>query len=84
MKNKFILVASIALVILMNGCTNRTEADRVLRTEGFSDINYTGYDLFKCAQDDWYHTGFIAKNRNGIIVKGTVCSGLIKGATIRY
>jgi len=82
MKNKLIVVLFFALV--MNGCTNRTEADIALRSEGYSDIKYTGYNFFKCSQDDWYHTGFIAKNRNGMTVKGTVCSGFLKGATIRY
>ena len=84
---KSIVVLSILLSIgfVMSGCTNRTDAERALKAEGFSDIKITGYSWFACSEDDFYHTGFEATNHNGAKVKGTVCSGLLfKNATIRY
>ena len=77
-------IVLIAAVLLMTGCTSKNDAERALRAEGFTDIKITGYDFLACSEDDFYHTGFVAK-RNGRTVRGTVCSGILfKGATIRY
>jgi len=79
------LCVLIAIGVFISGCTNRTDAERALKAEGFKDIKITGYDWFSCSEDDFYHTGFEATNHNGLRVKGTVCSGLLfKNATIRY
>ena len=75
----------IALIILLVGCTSEVDAIRALDAEGYKDIKFTGYQWFDCGRDDTYHTGFEAINREGKIVRGTVCSGfLFKNATIRY
>jgi hypothetical protein len=82
----FIKIVMIGLVAIMfSACTNKSDAERALKAEGFSDIEVTGYDFFACSEDDFYHTGFRAKNSKGQVVTGTVCSGLLfKNATIRY
>lgn len=68
----------------MSACTNEEDAYRALQAEGFEDIKFTGYDFFACSEDDFYHTGFIAK-RNQLEVRGTVCSGLFfKRSTVRW
>lgn len=78
------IIVALALLML-TACTSETDARRALEAEGFKDIRVTGYDWFACAKDDTFHTGFVAKNREGREVKGVVCSGLLfKGATVRY
>lgn len=72
-------------VLLLCACTSENDAMRALQAEGYKDIRFTGYDWFACSKDDTFHTGFVAKNRDGREVKGVVCSGLIfKSATVRY
>lgn len=74
-----------AFVIGLSACTDPSEATRVLSNEGYTEIQMTGYNMFACSEDDFYHTGFSAKNREGLVVTGTVCSGMLfKGSTIRY
>lgn len=71
--------------LVLAACTSENDAERALRAEGFTDIQYTGYSWFACSKDDFYHSGFRAKNREGKTVEGVVCSGLVfKNATIRY
>jgi starvation-inducible outer membrane lipoprotein len=80
---KALLILAMALSI--TACTSVTDANKALEAEGYTDITLTGYDWFSCSKDDTYHTGFVAKNREGKTVTGTVCSGLLfKGYTIRY
>lgn len=67
----------------LSGCTADNEAQRVLSGQGYSDIKLTGYRVLTCSDDDTFHTGFTARSISGAKVSGTVCSGIIKGATIR-
>lgn len=83
------LIAFVVIVIFIigtyaiGGCTNPKHAQTVLENDGFTDIDFTGYNWFACSNDH-YHTGFIA-TKNGKRIKGTVCEGLLfKNATIRY
>jgi hypothetical protein len=76
---------ALVLTFLLTGCTNQNDAVNALQDAGFTDIQITGYKFFACSKDDTYQTGFIAKNPQGRIVKGTVCSGLLfKNSTIRF
>jgi hypothetical protein len=85
MRKTILITLGIILLITATGCTNRKDAERALTAQGFKNITYTGYDFFGCSEDDFYHTGFKAKNTEGIPVSGTVCSGLFfKNATIRF
>ena len=74
----FVLVA-VALV----GCTDSDVARKSLAGAGYTDIEITGYAFFGCSEDDAFHTGFKAKGLNGQPVEGVVCSGWLKGSTIR-
>jgi len=79
------IIMAILALGLLTGCTNKEDADRALRAQGFTNIQETGYDFMACSENDFYHTGFTATNSNGKRVSGTVCSGvLFKSATIRY
>jgi hypothetical protein len=73
------------LVVFLSSCSNSNDANKALSALGFTDIQITGYKLLACSEDDWYHTGFIAINPQGVKVSGTVCSGfLFKNSTVRF
>lgn len=81
---KKILIIATA-IILFTGCTSSSDANRALKSQGYTNIQITGYNMFSCGEDDFYSTGFIATNPQGLSVNGTVCSGLLfKGATVRF
>lgn len=73
----------IIAAIILSGCSASDTATKALEGAGYSEVNITGYKFFGCSEDDTFHTGFIAKGVNGKQVTGVVCSGLLKGATIR-
>jgi hypothetical protein len=78
-------IAIILFVLLLAACTDPSVARRVLESNGYTQIEITGYNMFDCSKDDFYHTGFRAKAPGGKVVSGTVCSGLFfKGNTIRF
>lgn len=65
----------------------KTDADTAVRAAtnvGMKDVKITGYRIFGCGEEDLYHTGFEATNSNGNRVSGVVCSGILKGATVRF
>lgn len=79
---KVILLASL---IVLAACTNPPDAQKALDDLGFTEIQITGYNFFACSDDDFYHTGFSAKNPQGKTVTGTVCSGILfKNSTVRF
>lgn len=83
MKNKMLKVTFMVLVLVLCSCTSQSDAERALSAQGFTDVRYTGYQWFACSKDDFYHTGFVAKNQNGKDVSGVVCSGIwFKSATV--
>jgi hypothetical protein len=80
MKRLFALLA----VISIAGCTDETAARRALESSGFTDVKITGYAYFGCSDKDTFHTGFEARGPKGQFAEGVVCSGWLKGATIRF
>lgn len=80
-----LIIACIFMIGFVSACTNPTDAERALRSAGYSDIQIDGYAWFSCGEDDFYHTKFTATNPVGERVSGVVCSGLVfKDATIRF
>ncbi|TXN08961.1 hypothetical protein FV222_00380 [Methylobacterium sp. WL103] len=78
-------ITLIALTTLaLTACTDAPTAERVLRQNGYTDIQITGYDAFMCGQSDTFSTGFTARSVGGQRVSGAVCSAAFKGATIRF
>lgn len=55
----------------------------LLESQGYLNIKLTGYKIFACSKGDIFSSGFIAF-KDGKQIEGTVCSGLFKGATIRF
>ncbi|QPI17910.1 hypothetical protein POP12_118 [Pectobacterium phage POP12] len=65
--------------------TDTQNSERILKSHGYTNIQFTGYSPFSCSEDDWTSTGFVATTPNGYQVQGTVCAGLLfKDATIRF
>jgi hypothetical protein len=79
---KGMAVAALSAIILA-GCTDAPTAERVLRQQNYKDVRTTGYSLFSCGKGDSFATGFRARAPNGEMVSGVVCSGWLKGATVR-
>lgn len=76
----------VMLFALLSACTDETSSRRALENEGYENIHFTGYAPFSCSDDDTFKTGFTATKpkQPDVIVKGTVCCGILKGCTIRY
>ena len=70
--------------LILSACTDAPKAERVLRQNGYTNIEITGYRAFMGGEEDTCVTGFKAKSPTGQIVTGAVCSGFMKGATIRF
>ena len=81
---KLLIVLFMALALCMGGCTDAPEAQKVLKSQGYTQVQTTGYQFFGCGKDDGWHTGFTAVSQNGTRVEGVVCSGFLKGATVRF
>lgn len=75
---------ALLLALSLGACTNNNEAERILHSQGYTDITYTGYAFFACSDDDTIHTGFEATSISGDRVEGAVCCGLLfKNCTVR-
>lgn len=80
--------AAFASLVVLAGCTDADGARRAVEAQGLKDVKITGYRFWGCSSgkdsDDTYHTGFEAKGPSGQQVTGVVCSGILKGSTVRY
>lgn len=80
---KTVLIVSISIFsLLLASCTQPDRSLEILRSEGYQNVEITGYEIWGCSDDDWFRTGFKA-TRGDRQVKGVVCSGFLKGATVR-
>jgi hypothetical protein len=77
------LLLAIFATLFVASCSSSEEATRVLQEQGYRNIQTTGYDWFGCSEKDNFHTGFEATSPGGFPVTGVVCSGFLKGNTIR-
>lgn len=83
MKLHTLLVGAL-FVACLSGCTRADHSTEILRNAGYENIHITGYAFFGCSEDDTFHTGFEATSKTtGNRVTGVVCSGWLKGSTIR-
>lgn len=74
-------------MILSISCTSDNDFDKAkkqLKAQGYTNIKNTGYAYFCCDKNDKFSTGFEAIDKNGNKVEGCVCSGILKGITIRF
>lgn len=77
------LVAVMVVASVLTGCTDSKGTRRALEAAGYSHIEVGGYSWFGCADKDSFATKFKAIGPSGKQVSGAVCSGWLKGNTIR-
>lgn len=83
MKSRKALAALASVMLLATACTSPDKASTALAAQGYTDIELTGYAMFGCGERDTSRTGFVATGVTGVRVRGVVCSGWLKGSTIR-
>jgi len=77
-----LLIAAAALALA--GCTGSPDwATNALSAYGFKSIALGGWAMFGCDDRDQFHRAFTATNPTGQRVRGVVCGGWLKGATVR-
>lgn len=78
-------LAAVALIcVSLMACTSSNDVYTATKALGLTDVKPGGYGWFACGEDDRFATKFTAKNAKGEPVKGVVCSGILKGATVRF
>lgn len=77
------LTFAIAAGASLAACTDAPGAEKALQAAGYRDVRLTGYQMFGCDEKDTFRTGFTAIGPTGVRVNGAVCSGWLKGSTIR-
>lgn len=88
--NELALILSILTILLLvgffrfGGWTKKDETQKILSSQGFTDVEITGFRFLGCDEKDFFHTGFVATSPNGQRIKGVVCAGWFKGSTIRF
>lgn len=83
---KKIIIVAITFFALTN-CTSDNDFEkgkRQLEQQGYTNVKNTGYNFFCCSDKDSYSTGFECTDKDSNIVKGCICSGVLKGITIRF
>lgn len=81
MRNRLTFLA--VTLLALTACTDTDTATRALQGAGYTDIQLTGYRWTGCSDSDDFATGFEAEGPTGVRVTGVVCSGWLKGATVR-
>lgn len=74
-----------AIVLILSSCgVNPNKGKAALEGMGITDIQITGYSFFGCSKDDSFRSNFVGTGPNGNKVSGTLCSGFLKGITVRF
>ena len=75
------------LLIFCLGCTNNKDfikGKKQLENQGYNKTIHNQYLLYQCDDKDNYSSGFTALDKKGNKVEGCICSGVLKGVTIRF
>jgi len=90
MKRKNLITIGIGIALLAAfpfvapvALTTPDRATRTLLAQGYTEVRTTGYAYFDCGKGDLFATAFEATSPSGQRVEGAVCSGLLKGSTVR-
>ena len=82
---KLLRASSLAIfIMLLSSCTAPDRAVQTLTDAGYSNIKIGEYAWLLCGKGDVYSTSFEATGITGKTIKGAVCNGFFKGATIRF
>jgi hypothetical protein len=85
--SKYFSYTLLCVVILNLGCTSENDfkkGKKQLEQQGYKNVEDTGYGFFCCDEKDNFSVGFKAIDKDGDMVKGCICSGFLKGLTIRF
>jgi hypothetical protein len=77
----------LCVVILCTSCTSSNDfgkGKKQLEQQGYTNVKDNGYSWFCCDEKDTFSTGFTALDKQGNKVKGCICSGVLKGVTVRF
>lgn len=78
-------VLMLLLLLSLVGCTKPGKTTKLLESQGYTNIQITGYHWTGCSDETKFHTGFKATGKNGIIMTGYTCDGLFfTGMSIHY
>lgn len=77
-------IFAVASLFVLGACSDSEGTYRHLDAAGFSSIETHGHGYFSCEKSEWYSTKFTAVGPTGKPVQGVVCSGILKGSTIRF
>ena len=80
MKKLFVVLVMVSALV---GCTNEGRARLVLENEGYTDIEFTGYNYMTCSEYR-LRTGFRATNPAGRRVEGTVCCHMLHDCSLHW
>lgn len=80
---RFGLILTLLAVLSLTACTDTPGATRALYQQGYTEIEITGYSAFGCGEDYTFATEFKAVSTAKIPVTGVVCSGFLKGYSIK-
>lgn len=79
------IISTLVALGLLSSCgVNPAEARRALEAQGMTGVKVLGFAPFGCGEDDVFKSYFEAIGVNGRKVTGVVCSGFLKGVTVRF
>ncbi|NID15423.1 hypothetical protein HBF32_08100 [Luteibacter yeojuensis] len=78
------MLAVFLVLAALSACSSSSDARKALEAQGFTDIQTHGHAFFGCSDSDDFATKFEATSPTGQHVTGVVCSGWLKGATVRF
>jgi hypothetical protein len=82
---KLTMIAALAATTLIAGCgVNPDSAKRSLEAQGITQVQIGGYPFWGCSKGDNFASKFTGIGANGKPVSGVLCSGFLKGITVRY
>lgn len=80
---KIIMLLSIGM--LCSCGVNNQDAINTLTNAGYHDVQIGGYAWIGCSNSDYFASHFTAvSNSTDKPVSGVLCSGMLKGMTIRF
>lgn len=78
-----VVLVVIFLMTMHENVKSPPHTKRTLKEAGYTEVTLTGYKMWACGGDA-VSQGFTGRNRDGFLISGAVCSGLIaKATTIR-
>jgi hypothetical protein len=78
------ILFGVLLVAGLVGCYSGNDARKAVEAQGFTNVETHGHAFTGCGDDDTFATKFDAISPTGKPVSGVVCSGWLKGATVRF